>query len=33
MIDWTSVDWGKAGTNVHYSEDGSWWDDRDDRTE
>jgi hypothetical protein len=33
MIDWTSPDWGKAGTNVHHSADGSWSDGTEERPE
>ena len=33
MIDWTSPDWGKSGSNVHRSADGSWWDDTEERSE
>jgi hypothetical protein len=33
MIDWTTPDWGKAGSNVHHSSDGSWWDETDERGE
>ena len=33
MIDWTAPDWGKAGTNVHHSHNGSWWDETEERAE
>jgi hypothetical protein len=31
MIDWTKPDWGQPGSNVHQSENGSWWDETEDR--
>ena len=33
MIDWTAPDWGKPGSNVHHSANGSWWDETDERAE
>lgn len=33
MIDWSDPDWGKEGSNVHHSSDGSWSDGTEKRSE
>jgi hypothetical protein len=31
MIDWDNPNWGKPGHNVHQCQNGSWWDETDER--